>query len=184
MGHTDVTAEEVAEFRRMHAEGMSFYRIAKETGRNHQTVSHWVKGPYRGSKTGQRVKPLSLSGDGDRMCASCGEHPARYSPDEDCYRRCSECQSSYYSQYYFRKKYGLTMDEIVDKVEQQGGRCAICGVVPDYPLHVDHSHTTGQVRGLLCAGCNTALGKFGDSIDGLMRAVAYLMEYGEESDEV
>lgn len=39
---------------------------------------------------------------------------------------------------------------------------------------VDHCHDTGRVRGMLCHGCNTALGKLGDNVAGLRRALEYL----------
>jgi hypothetical protein len=59
----------------------------------------------------------------------------------------------------------------------QGGVCAICSA-PDESLKkrlcVDHCHTTGAVRGLLCDNCNTALGKFRDNADTLRRAITYL----------
>lgn len=41
-------------------------------------------------------------------------------------------------------------------------------------LAVDHDHTTGKVRGLLCGACNTALGKMRDSPEQLRRAADYL----------
>jgi hypothetical protein len=39
---------------------------------------------------------------------------------------------------------------------------------------VDHDHETGAIRGLLCKHCNSSLGKLGDNLEGLMRAVDYL----------
>lgn len=39
---------------------------------------------------------------------------------------------------------------------------------------VDHCHLSGLFRGWLCGHCNTSIGKFGDSIEGLMNAVRYL----------
>jgi hypothetical protein len=53
-----------------------------------------------------------------------------------------------------------------------GGVCAICGRAD--PEHVDHSHETGAVRGILCFNCNGGLGQFRDSIDALHAAAAYL----------
>jgi hypothetical protein len=41
-------------------------------------------------------------------------------------------------------------------------------------MNIDHDHKTGQVRGLLCSGCNTGLGHLGDDIQGLKRALEYL----------
>lgn len=55
----------------------------------------------------------------------------------------------------------------------QEGKCAIC--LKTRTLVVDHIHGTTHVRGLLCHGCNTALGKLGDDIVGLQRAMDYLV---------
>lgn len=52
------------------------------------------------------------------------------------------------------------------------GQCELCGKVGK--VHWDHDHETGKFRGWLCVSCNTGLGKLGDSIEGLERALAYL----------
>lgn len=57
-----------------------------------------------------------------------------------------------------------------------GGCCEICG--RERALHIDHDHKTGDVRGLLCVSCNTAIGKLGDNVEGVMKAVRYLSKYG------
>lgn len=54
----------------------------------------------------------------------------------------------------------------------QGGVCAICREAK--AEHVDHDHSTGKVRGLLCFNCNGALGQFRDRTDLMIRAVGYL----------
>lgn len=74
--------------------------------------------------------------------------------------------------YHLMRRYGIGADDFDRLVEEQGGVCAICGR-PD-PEHVDHSHTTGAVRGILCFNCNGGLGQFRDSIDALRAAAAYL----------
>lgn len=72
-------------------------------------------------------------------------------------------------------KYGLTPEDHARMLEAQGYVCALCGKPPKgRQLAVDHDHSTGVVRGLLCSPCNTGLGKLGDSIEGLERALAYL----------
>src|ERR1019366_4378639 len=52
-------------------------------------------------------------------------------------------------------------------LHQQKGQCAICPRTPDQErygkFHIDHDHSTGNVRGLLCAKHNLALGLFADS---------------------
>lgn len=70
--------------------------------------------------------------------------------------------------------------------EEVGNQCSICGSEgSEKELVVDHCHTTGYVRGLLCEKCNMALGFFGDTIEGLHKAMEYLKkpktgyEYGK-----
>jgi hypothetical protein len=69
-------------------------------------------------------------------------------------------------------KYGLSADSYMALKLSQDGCCAICKVSGN--LSVDHSHVTGEVRGLLCTKCNTGLGMFQDSIQSLLTAVEYL----------
>lgn len=74
-----------------------------------------------------------------------------------------------------QKKYGLPPGQYDAMFAAQGGVCALCGrPEKSRPLAVDHCHTTGRIRGLLCTGCNTALGKFGDDPGRLIQAAAYL----------
>lgn len=70
-------------------------------------------------------------------------------------------------------KYNMTPEEFTYMVMEQGGVCAICGLVPS-ALYVDHDHTTGAVRGLLCQKCNSGIGFLGDSLEGLEKAINYL----------
>ena len=76
---------------------------------------------------------------------------------------------------YLLRNFGISNDDYDDLLSRQGGGCAICGRPPKKAaLHVDHDHNTGIVRGLLCVGCNNALGQFKDSTDLLARASTYL----------
>lgn len=54
--------------------------------------------------------------------------------------------------------------------------CEACDAPPNGSgsLHLDHDHTTGKFRGWLCSRCNTAIGKLGDNVAGVRRALAYL----------
>lgn len=70
---------------------------------------------------------------------------------------------------------GLSPQDYDLLLELQGGGCAICGYDPGgRKLNVDHDHTAGRVRGLLCRKCNTGIGFFGDDLEGLRKAVEYL----------
>jgi len=61
--------------------------------------------------------------------------------------------------------------------------CELCGKPPSGTrgMHLDHDHKTNLFRGWLCPGCNTGLGKFGDSIEGLKKALAYLIRNTTET---
>lgn len=72
-------------------------------------------------------------------------------------------------------QFGLQPGQYDEMLEAQGGTCAICKRLPEkIRLHVDHCHTTGDVRGLLCYSCNTGLGVFRDDPEVLSEAIRYL----------
>ena len=75
---------------------------------------------------------------------------------------------------WFLKKYGLTPTDFEQMRQSQGGKCAICGVIPKGRLAVDHCHATGEVRQLLCSTCNSGLGMFKDNKEFLKSAISYL----------
>lgn len=67
-------------------------------------------------------------------------------------------------------------------IEQQGGRCPICGgEVTVFDSHVDHCHATGKVRGVLCRQCNIGLGHFHDDPAALRRAADFIEESRKEA---
>jgi len=81
------------------------------------------------------------------------------------------------------KTYGVDMSWFHRQYVIQGGVCAICGSSVD-PVttkntHIDHCHTTGKVRGILCHLCNRGIGHFKDSIDTLESAIKYLKANGD-----
>ncbi len=75
------------------------------------------------------------------------------------------------------RRYGLTREEYQELIESQNGVCAICSNPPPdgKRLSVDHCHKTGKVRGLLCTGCNLGIGNLGDNVQGVARALIYLL---------
>lgn len=96
-------------------------------------------------------------------CKRCrGEEAAERRP----FRRCSAKDT------WLRHRYGITEADFNEMLELQGGKCALCR--RGNARNTDHDHLTGEVRGLLCSPCNTALGVLGDNVDGLLRAIEYL----------
>lgn len=77
-----------------------------------------------------------------------------------------------YRRHNLKRNYGLTEEDRAELETKQAGKCAICQKIA--ALNVDHCHTSGDLRGLLCHKCNLALGGFGDNPDLLRRAVNYL----------
>jgi hypothetical protein len=75
--------------------------------------------------------------------------------------------------YRIKEKYGLSKEEFNEMESEQSGICKICE--KDKPLCVDHCHTSGRVRGLLCRDCNLLLGFAFDNTETLKKAADYLI---------
>lgn len=90
-----------------------------------------------------------------------------------------ETRKEYRRNWRLQAEYGISIEDYTKLLESQGGRCAICGTT-DWGCHekafVDHDHTTGGVRGLLCSNCNAGLGMFRDNVEYLTNAINYLRE--------
>lgn len=71
---------------------------------------------------------------------------------------------------YVRKPHGLTLNEAARV--RENAECWICQSTTK--LVVDHCHSTGVIRGVLCSNCNTALGMFKDDLERLTRGIEYL----------
>ncbi len=78
----------------------------------------------------------------------------------------------------FKARYGITLTQYDAMIAKQDNRCLICGRTGEEAqrgrLVVDHCHTTGKIRGLLCGLCNVGLGSLGDSPALLIKAAQYL----------
>ena len=76
-------------------------------------------------------------------------------------------------------RYGITLEEYEEMLDEQGGTCACCDAEPSERdrggrLAVDHCHETGRVRALLCQGCNLAVGHLKDDLNRARALVTYL----------
>lgn len=86
---------------------------------------------------------------------------------------------------YYVKRYGITLDQYNLMSEQQNHMCAICRNPEPCKtkngtpmrLYVDHDHSTGAIRKLLCIKCNMGMGSFNDDPKLMFLAVKYLREH-------
>jgi len=86
-------------------------------------------------------------------------------------------------------RYGIDAHRYQTMLDEQNGLCAICGR-PErlvngrsgkvHAMAVDHCHSTGKVRQLLCSNCNRGLGLFYDDPDLLFKAARYVLRYRAE----
>lgn len=93
---------------------------------------------------------------------------------------------TYDEHFKLKHRYGITPEQYSELFHEQNGRCSICGNEETarhnrskeiQKLAVDHCHTTGKVRGLLCMDCNRGLGKFHDDPERLQKAIEYLTKH-------
>lgn len=98
---------------------------------------------------------------------------------------CKPCASKRSSQTYTKEeiqiknkkammkmKYNLSLSTLAEMKEAQSSKCLICK--EEKELVVDHCHSSGRVRGLLCRTCNSGLGMFKDNLLFLKSAMEYL----------
>jgi hypothetical protein len=132
---------------------------------------------------------------GKKSKHGCGEnlsHDMFYSASwtkDGLHPYCKECTSkknSAYAKsnpkktrgYNVKKLYGISLAEYEALHEKQSSCCAVCGVSANDSakgrLHVDHCHSTGAVRGLLCSNCNTSLGLLKDDPERIKKLLTYL----------
>lgn len=71
-----------------------------------------------------------------------------------------------------KRLYKITLEEYEQKLVELQNKCEICN--KEAKLVIDHSHTTSEVRGLLCNECNTGLGFYYDNPNFLKKAIEYL----------
>ena len=115
-----------------------------------------------------------------KPCRVCG---TEFAPNAPSHLHCSqECADTAHTSRYLERTYGITAADYAALLVKQDEKCAICGgegFLMDKEKHkiklvVDHDHSTGQVRGLLCHNCNRALGLFHDNTEHLEAAIHYL----------
>ncbi len=80
---------------------------------------------------------------------------------------------------FYQSKYGMTIQEIDELLKSQNGICPICRTAFKNTklMSLDHDHTTGKLREILCNKCNTALGLLDEKIDRFERAIQYINKW-------
>lgn len=102
----------------------------------------------------------------------------------DC-KDCNKIRTSAYAKNNRQKmnfnnmkyKTGITKEQYEEILNQQNDLCRICNITEEENgkrFSIDHCHTTGYIRGLLCNKCNQGLGYFNDDTDKLHNAIIYL----------
>jgi hypothetical protein len=136
----------------------------------------------------------------DKECRKCGTvkdmsefYRHHTNPEKNSHSWCKRCTCDYaLEQQKTRSKektslinrrskikntYGITLEQFDEMLTSQNGGCAICKTqVPGGRgnFTVDHCHSTGRIRGLLCNSCNVGLGSFKDSPSLLIAAAKYV----------
>ena len=82
-----------------------------------------------------------------------------------------------YRSKHLKSKFKMTVEEYDVMFENQNCVCKICRLPSKKKLSIDHNHTTGKIRGLLCFTCNMGIGYFKDSEKLLKSASKYIKEY-------
>ena len=87
------------------------------------------------------------------------------------------------------RRYGITWEEVLDMHDRQQGCCAICRepipiLVEKCRAYLDHNHTTGKVRELLCQHCNSMIGFAKDNTTVLRLAVDYLEKHRQNDEDI
>lgn len=96
----------------------------------------------------------------------------RYATDPEFRRRRNEASN----RARIKARYGITQDEAVAALKRQNNKCAIC----DRKLklyHIDHCHKQKKFRAILCAGCNTFLGRVEKHPRRLWRTLQYIEDH-------
>lgn len=79
-----------------------------------------------------------------------------------------------------KKSYGIDLEIYNQMFKNQKGLCAICNdprSKQKYDFSVDHQHSTGKIRELLCSNCNTGIGLFKEDVELLQKVIIYLNKH-------
>jgi len=84
---------------------------------------------------------------------------------------------------HMKRKYGLTPDDFSAMILKQNNQCKICDCEMDDP-QIDHNHSTGKIRGLLCKPCNMSLGLLKEDTNSLRNMISYIENDNLQEDSI
>lgn len=87
---------------------------------------------------------------------------------------CNSCQSDKEKFHKLKKNYNISKEQYYLLLKEQEHKCKVCKTEFNEKICVDHCHTTGKIRGLLCDNCNRGIGLLKDNKQILENAVLYL----------
>lgn len=109
-------------------------------------------------------------------CSICSERLTEPSTSSIC-KKCISIRETTY-------RIDISIDEFFELNKSQSGLCKICSRDNgNKRLSVDHCHSTGKVRGLLCGKCNTAIGFFKDDASLIKNAIEYIKNFNQNLTE-
>ena len=134
-----------------------------------------------------------------KLCTMCGAQKSlskfnKSSTSKDGLQgHCAPCGIEYKKKWYAKNKawakeyanlknYGVSTEALKNILSEQNNKCGICNSDLDNSknTHIDHCHTTGKIRGILCQKCNHGIGLFKDSTEILKRAILYLGKHDKK----
>lgn len=127
-----------------------------------------------------------------QLCTKCCEYKdsSEFYKNKENNTYCRPCVRDRKRQYYqanidayknskLLRNFGINLSQYNQLFTEQEGCCAVCKkhqINFSRALAVDHCHTTGKIRGLLCGNCNRAIGLLQDSSTVVAQAALYLMD--------
>src|SRR6056300_888524 len=123
---------------------------------------------------GQRYIKESVT-EGFKVCKHCQQskhvtefHKHLLRPDGRDHR-CKVCKN----------KSSQILRQIRKTAPPKPDKCDCCNAT-DKKLYLDHCHITKTFRGWICDNCNSGIGKLGDNLEGVTKAITYLQTYGNQ----
>jgi hypothetical protein len=142
------------------------YKQSMQTNKRKEYAKQWYENNLKNNKKYQENQKA--------------KNKLRYEANKEHIKQYRESRKEENKENQLKIKFGINLDNYNNMLEKQNHCCNICGLHKSNftrQLAVDHCHTTGKIRGLLCVSCNNGLGRFKDNINYLQSAINYLQKH-------